>query len=61
MRHGQLDTGLGDTPHFHLFQNIFALNFASFKLVSGVPFNGKLEGRAKIYSTILDLENMLFG
>lgn len=46
MRHG-LDTGLGDTPHFHLFQNIFGLNFASFKLVSGVPFNRKLEGRGK--------------
>ena len=30
-------------------------------MVSGVPFNGKLEEKKKIYSTILDLENMLFG
>lgn len=60
MRH-RLDTGLGDTSHFHLFPNIFGLNFSSFKLVSGVTFNGKLEGRGKIYSILLDLENMLLG
>lgn len=59
MKH-MLDTGLGDTLYFHLFQNIFGLHFSSFKLASGVPFNGNLNVGEELYSATLNLENMSF-
>ena len=49
MRHGWQDTGLGDTPHFYLFQSIFTPIFSGFKLVSGVPFSRNLKEGGNIF------------